>query len=128
MADGANDALTLNGLAAGLKGCSGVTEATVHPVTGSIVLRFEGDLGAIAEQAEASQICRFSDETLARAHGSFAMPRMETLAALALLGLAGVQALRGRMLPPTATLLWYAASLAGLLDGEGRNRPPGPRP
>jgi hypothetical protein len=51
------------------------------------------------------------------------MPEPESIAALALAGLAGVQVFRGRVLPPTTTLLWYAASLAGLLKA-GKIRDP----
>lgn len=109
--------MMLAGLAMALKKIEGVTGVLARSSTGSIILQHEGDFSAIAAQAEASQICEFREETLSAGRSAFQMPEPKSIAALALAGLAGVQVFRGRMLPPTATLLWYAASLAGVLKG-----------
>jgi hypothetical protein len=106
-----------------LKEIEGVSGVLARPSTGSIILHHDGPLSAIAEQATALQICDFSEDTAATAESAFKLPEPEQLAAIALAGLAGVQAFRGRVLPPTATLLWYAASLAGVLKAGNIHDP-----
>lgn len=86
----------------------GVVSAAANPLTGSLLLRFRGEAGTVFAAAARQGLFRV-DTTPQR---PAAPARAAPIAAAALGLLAAVQALRGAILPPAVTLLWYAASLA----------------
>jgi hypothetical protein len=87
----------------------GVLAARATPATGGLLLRFHGDLAALLEAAARE---RLFAATLPREAGLASRPaELGRIGGTALALLAVVQALRGAVLPPAVTLLWYAGSL-----------------
>lgn len=87
----------------------GVVGAAANPATAGLLLRFRGTEEALLAAA--------AKDRLFRAAVPASAPRTPTAAQLAPVGaaalglLAALQAARGAVLPPAATLLWYAGSL-----------------
>lgn len=85
----------------------GVVSAVVNPLTGSLLLRFRGEMDAVFAAALRQGLFRVATE-----RPDLAAPvRAAPLATAVLSLLAAIQGLRGAVLPPAVTLLWYAASL-----------------
>ncbi|MCS6853281.1 MAG: hypothetical protein NZ523_00790 [Elioraea sp.] len=91
----------------------GVVSAVANPLTGSLLLRFRGEAETVFTAAARRGLFRVCPHTAAPSSPARAAP----VAAAALALLAVFQALRGAVLPPAVTLLWYAASI-GRDDGE----------
>lgn len=91
----------------------GVVSAVANPLTGSLLLRFRGEAEPVFAAAARQGLFRVATTGQRPAAPARAAP----IAAVALGLLAAVQALRGAVLPPAVTLLWYAASIGGD-DGE----------
>lgn len=89
----------------------GVMAAAANPDTAGLLLRFRGEVGAVLDAAARQRLFVVPPQNRAPEPGG---ARAGRLGVLVLGGLAAVQAARGVLLPPAATLLWYAGSL---LDG-----------
>lgn len=85
----------------------GVVSAVANPLTGSLLLRFRGERETVFAAAAQKGLFRLATERPCPAAPARAAP----LAAAALGLLAAIQTLRGAVLPPAVTLLWYARSL-----------------
>lgn len=85
----------------------GVVSAAANPLTGSLLLRFRGEAETVFAAAARQGLFRVETTRQRPAAPARAAP----IAAAALGLLAAVQALRGAILPPAVTLLWYASSL-----------------
>jgi hypothetical protein len=87
----------------------GIVGAAANPITAGLLLRFQGTPEAVLAAA--------AKEGLFRATAAAPVAPPPSAAQLAPVGaaafglLAALQASRGAMLPPAATLLWYAGSL-----------------
>jgi hypothetical protein len=87
----------------------GVLGAAANPTTAGLLLRFHGAAEALLAAAAKERLFRATPPAPAAR-----TPSAEQLAPLgvAALGfLAALQAARGALLPPAATLFWYAGSL-----------------
>lgn len=113
-------------LIAGLRDLDGVTGVLGRPATGSIILTYQGGFPDIAAAAAERKLCRFEQgEPNPLGLGLLAAVPPATIAAAAIAALGAAQLVRGRALPPAATLFWYAASVAGLVrDGTRRKTAP----
>ena len=90
----------------------GVTAADGRRLTGSVIVHHKGTpFESIRRAGSVAEIFALADKQRASPPvGDLTLsPRL--LVALALAGLAVVQVTRGNALPPTITLLWYAAEL-----------------
>lgn len=87
----------------------GVVSAVANPLTGSLLLRFRGERETVFAAAAQRGLFRLATEQPCPLAPAQAAP----LAATALGLLAAIQTLRGAVLPPAVTLLWYARSLGG---------------
>lgn len=86
----------------------GVTAAAGNPLTAGLLLRFRGDAdGVLAAAAEEGLFRAAAPAPRATAGAAQLAP----LGAAAFGLLALLQASRGALLPPAATLLWYAGAL-----------------
>lgn len=85
----------------------GVVSAAANPLTGSLLLRFRGEAETVFAAAARQGLFRVETTRQRPAAPARAAP----VAAAALGLLAAIQALRGAILPPAVTLLWYAGSL-----------------
>lgn len=121
-----------------LRKCRGVENVAVNPATGSAVIFYSGALEALVAEALRNGLSSVLDvrmsmpPALDRMRGEFArlnervagMTGGETdLIALTLFGLlafGAVQLLRGNVLAPATTLIWYAGDAAGLWRGAIR--------
>jgi hypothetical protein len=113
-ADGTKDLLTLAGLAVGLRELKGVVTVEARAQTGSVILKYSGDFGAIAEEAAFRQICIVIDSPMPEEpRRATPTPSPSVLGAAGFAALACLQLYRGHALPPAITLLWYAAGLLG---------------
>lgn len=119
-------------LAERLKECTGVTEVNVNGRTGSLLIRHSVALAEIIAFAEENDLFTLGSRLKWRdnlAHQTRAHLRaldkritrlsegsldLRSLLILTLLGLTLTQVLRGQVLPPASTLLWYAARLLGI--------------
>ncbi len=129
--DRKGDAAFFDSIASRLAELPLVTSVTTNPVTGSVLVRFTGDIEALAMRAmmlldqvqlELSPtpaqpvLKRLRDElagfdaTVRELTGG----EMDThaMAFAGMLALSAVQLFRGNILAPAATMLWYAADLA----------------
>ncbi len=113
-----------------------IRSVEANPLTGSLLIRHEGPLERLLEELAARGLLRVSDpepreiplarRLAERAEAADARLRratageldLEGAALLVVLLVALVQALRGRLVGPASSLLWYAASL---LRGGGRS-------
>lgn len=114
-----------------------VSRVTVSPPASSLLILHEGPLSRILDfcaaeglfalsgpgvpplAAEWRRVVRTTEDRLKRGAGG----DLAAAASLVFLGLAAVQAARGRLLAPALSLLWYGFSLLGV----GRNgQTPGP--
>ncbi len=99
----------------------GVVSAAANPLTGGLLLRFRGELDAVLAAAEETGLFRLEADHNGTAGQTLQAARLGA----ALFGLlAAVQAVRGAILPPATTLLWYAGSLMRLGDGQASGSPP----
>jgi hypothetical protein len=87
----------------------GVVGAAANPATAGLLLRFRGGTDALLAAAAESRL--FHAAAPARAARTPTPAQLAPVGAAALGLLAALQAARGAVLPPAATLLWYAGSL-----------------
>jgi hypothetical protein len=127
-------------LVEGLESHAGVDEVTANSRTGSLLICHSAPLAAILSFAERGDLFTVGDElkwrdTLAnrtRAHLGVLDERiarlsegrldLRSLLILTFLGLTLTQVLRGQILPPASTLLWYAAQLLGIKGDRSNER------
>jgi hypothetical protein len=103
----------LNWLAVQLSTLPGVTHASAHALTGSVLILHNGDPGAILDRAVGEGLFAITrDEPKAELDMAAARVAVPVATAGLLAALAVWQLLRGRALPPAVTLAWYAATLA----------------
>jgi hypothetical protein len=123
-------------LAERLEAHAGVSEVDANGRTGSLLIHHSVPIAQILRFAETNDLftlgrklkwrdtlanqtraqLRTLDERLA--HLSEGSLDLRSLMILAFLGLTLIQALRGQILPPASTLLWYAAQLLGIKGDE----------
>ena len=107
----------------------GVNQVKVNPLTGSVLLYFEGDLSKIMEKARQGHLFELQDEMTVSGPWSLSfLEEVEKLdqkikqatdgvfdlpnsAAVIFIGLGTLQALRREILPVASTLFLYAANL-----------------
>jgi hypothetical protein len=117
-----------------LAGQQGVEQCDVNPATASILIEHSASLEALAEYAAQAGLFRLGnltpeilpgrirvrlglrrlDQELTRA--SNGELDLATLTGASLLALAAVQLLRGQVLAPASTLLWYALATVRFLS------------
>ncbi|MBR0683035.1 hypothetical protein GXW74_21260 [Roseomonas eburnea] len=88
----------------------GVTGAAGTPLTAGLLLRFRGDAETVLAAAAREGLFRAAQPVPDQGHAASAA-QLAPLGAAAFGLLALLQAARGAVLPPAATLLWYAGSL-----------------
>jgi len=88
----------------------GVTAAAGNPLTAGLLLRFRGEASAVLAAAAREGLFRAAAPAAGARHTASAA-QLAPLGAVALGLLALLQASRGAVLPPAATLLWYAGAL-----------------
>jgi len=98
----------------------GVTGTAGNPLTAGLLVRFRGSPEAVLTAAARDKLFRAAPPA-AHPAASAAVKSLAPVGAAAFGLLAALQASRGVLLPPAATLLWYAGSLLrgeGLPDGD----------
>jgi hypothetical protein len=121
----------------------GVSHVQANPVTASILVLHEREVANVAEFAEQQRLFRLDpepssglpaavrvsaalrriDHTLFGARGGQA--ELRTVAFLALLALATHQTVKGNVMAPAVTLLWYALTLLPAFGGTTDAAPAG---
>jgi len=138
------DAAFFQGLAELAGGLAGVLGVEANPLTGSVLLTHSGDLEPILEQLGETLIVKLVGEGLEESAIAESVYRefrvinewlrgatagtgdLGSLMLMLLLFGAVVQWLRGQVLAPAATLLWYASSLVLMSRARGTpERPSG---
>jgi hypothetical protein len=125
-------------LVEGLEDHAGVDEVTANSRTGSLLIHHAAPLAEILSFAEQTDLFTVSGElrwrdnlaTQTRAHLRTLDERvarlsegrldLRSLLILTFLGLTLTQILRGQILPPASTLLWYAARLLGIRNNTSK--------
>jgi hypothetical protein len=117
-----------------LAGLEGVERCDVNPVTGSLIIEHSAPLAALVEHAAQAGVFRLAqldpesvpgrvrallnlrrlDQEVSRA--SNGEVDLATLTAAGLLTMAAVQLVRGQILAPATTLLWYALATMHFLS------------
>lgn len=129
-------------LAKHLAALKGVTKVESNPMTASVLLHHDGEIGDLLAQALGSPLPTMVeiassappvarrirveiaevDGTIRRfSNGEF---DLSTLSAVGLLTLAGIQVLRGQQPITAVSLLWYASELLGRWRGSGESSVP----
>lgn len=86
----------------------GVMAAAANPETAGLLLRFRGELAPLLDAAASERLFIVPEPVLT---AELRTERAAGLGGVVLGGLALVQMARGMILPPAATLLWYAGIL-----------------
>jgi hypothetical protein len=140
------DAAYFSAVREALFDCEAVERCEVNPATASVLIEHEGPFEVVAGHAEQAQLFRLAQLTPAivpgRVHAQHNLRRLDdeltrasggevdlaTLIFAALLVMAGVQLLRGQVLAPAATLVWYALATLRFLapPEEGGSSPATP--
>lgn len=87
----------------------GVTASSTNALTAGVLIRFRGPPEALLAAAAKEGV--FCADTPVSPLGQNSAAQLAPLGAAALALMAMLQAARGSILPPAATLIWYAASL-----------------
>jgi hypothetical protein len=134
--DHRGDARYFSDLVGNLQALEGVSEVVANPQTGGVLIRHPGlGLQALGERAQEAGWFQLSDpaerhpgalvqvrqrlEALSDGVGGFTRGEVDgrALLFLVLIALAGRQLLKGQVVAPTVTLLWYAGQLLRERDG-----------
>jgi len=124
-----NDMIYFSRLAESIMNCPGVEQASVNPITGSLIVRHAVSFEEVVSYAQAQQLFQLTDSPPAtRLRARVAQGLEETsrnlekvsggevdLDGLLIMGLTGLaihQAIEGNIMAPAVTLIWYALSAA----------------